>query len=119
MNMVAHVTGSNPLSAPGLHVSVLDSPVQVTLAAPWVNTLMSPFPSLRGTPGAGAFTGAPTLGGASGPGGLAPQPFQNNFSFSFTPKPTYWVTFGSGSTPDIIDAGAGNLDVQLLPQLKA
>jgi len=117
--MVAQVIGTHVTSMPGLHLNVQDAPIQVRPFTTWMDTLNVSIPSLRNTPADGVFSGLPPQGAAGAPGDSAATGFQKNFSFGFTPAPTYWVTFANAGEPQAPNVSAGNPGLQMAPQLKA
>ncbi|MGY6269407.1 hypothetical protein ACXIUT_06925 [Achromobacter denitrificans] len=117
--MVSQVAGTYSSPMPGLYLSVQDGPIQIRPSTTWMDTLNVSIPSLRSTPGDARFSGLPAPDATAAPGDPAPAAFQKNFSFGFTPDPTYWVTFGSAGKPPVQDMPAANPALQMAPQLKA
>ena len=74
-------------------------------------------PSLKGTVNAAPVSGLPV--NLSGPVNVVPASPNRNFSFSFTPHPTYWITFGNYDAGQVINVPTGNVTVVLPPNLKA
>jgi hypothetical protein len=82
----------------------------------WADAISgSGVPSLKSTVDGTSTFGPPDL---SGPLTVVPASFAKNFSFSFMPHPTHWVSFGNGDSGKVLNSLGPVVNAVLPPHLK-